>query len=80
MRLEDLLEVDGPRAARPWRKFAGMFNDNPLLDEAVEEVEEVDVSSMPSRNRAKGEAAGLRMARGHRLYSRFVASNAMMAA
>jgi len=33
------LEVDVPRSDRPWRKFAGMFKDNPLLDEVVEEIE-----------------------------------------
>ncbi len=33
------LEIDDPRPDRPWRKFAGMFKDNPLLDEVVEEVE-----------------------------------------
>ena len=33
------LEVDSPRPERPWRKFAGMFKDNPLLDEVVEEIE-----------------------------------------
>ncbi len=33
------LELDDPRPDRPWRKFAGMFKDNPLLDEVVEEIE-----------------------------------------
>ncbi len=33
------LDVDVPRPDRPWRKFAGMFKDNPLLDEVVEEIE-----------------------------------------
>ncbi len=33
------LELDEPRPDRPWRKFAGMFKDNPLLDEVVEEIE-----------------------------------------
>lgn len=33
------LDIDVSRPDRPWRKFAGMFKDNPLLDEVVEEIE-----------------------------------------
>ena len=32
------LEVDAPEEAHPWAKFAGMFQDDPLFDQVVEDI------------------------------------------
>ena len=33
------LEIDLPETANPWVRFAGMFEDDPLFDEVVKEME-----------------------------------------
>lgn len=33
------LEIDLPETANPWVRFAGMFQDDPLFDEVVQEME-----------------------------------------
>ena len=33
------LEIDLPENANPWVRFAGMFEDDPLFDEVVKEME-----------------------------------------
>ncbi len=33
------LEIDLPENTNPWVRFAGMFQDDPLFDEIVEEME-----------------------------------------
>ncbi len=33
------LEIDLPESANPWVRFAGMFQDDPLFDEVVLEME-----------------------------------------
>ncbi len=33
------LDIDLPENANPWLRFAGMFQDDPLFDEVVEEME-----------------------------------------
>lgn len=33
------VEMDSARNGNPWSKFAGMFKDNPLFDQVVEDME-----------------------------------------
>jgi len=33
------LEIDSPQTDNPWLKVAGMYNDNPLFDEVLAEIE-----------------------------------------
>lgn len=33
------LDIDLPANANPWARFAGMFQDDPLFDEVLEEME-----------------------------------------
>lgn len=33
------LEIDLPENANPWVRFAGMFQDDPLFDEVLQEME-----------------------------------------
>lgn len=34
------LEIEPPKDEHPWLKFAGMFKDNPLFDEVLQEIED----------------------------------------
>ena len=34
------LEIEPPKDENPWLKFAGMFEDNPLFDEVLQEIED----------------------------------------
>ena len=34
------LEIDNPKTEHPWRKFAGMFKDDPQFDEMLEYIEQ----------------------------------------
>ncbi len=33
------LEIDSPQTDNPWLKVAGMYNDNPLFDEVMADIE-----------------------------------------
>jgi predicted RNase H-like HicB family nuclease len=33
------LEIDSPQTDNPWMKVVGMYNDNPLFDEVLAEIE-----------------------------------------
>jgi hypothetical protein len=33
------LEIDSPQSDNPWMKVVGMYNDNPLFDEVLAEIE-----------------------------------------
>ncbi len=33
------LEIDSPQTDNPWMKVVGMYNDNPLFDEVIAEIE-----------------------------------------
>lgn len=33
------LEIEPPKKDNPWLKFAGMFEDNPLFDEVLQEID-----------------------------------------
>jgi predicted RNase H-like HicB family nuclease len=63
------LEIDLPENANPWVRFAGMFQDDPLFDEVVEEMEadrrELDaVKVRTARGRLQNDAAPAGILRG----------------
>ena len=57
------LEIDNPKTEHPWRKFAGMFKDDPQFDEMLEYIEqyrreldaeaEADYSQIDTQEEAK---------------------------